>query len=300
MRLCSTEFKLRLASQSPIVDSLNDAYTNGWAAMGRLIRAGSSWSGRERNCSFLNLGDGRFADVSAISGLDFADDGRVLAAADCDRDGDVDLWLKNRTGPQLRFMQNDGAGGHFLSIRLAGLTCNRDAVGARVEIDAGGSRRIQTVTAGSGYLGQSSKAMHFGLGPWTKIDQVAVRWPDGSTEVLPPMEADHHYTYQQSSGNLRALPRRQFKDGVPAEVERPDLPAVRRIILREPMPLPADSVEGSSVANGTVTLVVFWANWCPNCRGELIEFTREDQRLRAAGDRRNVSRIRSLSPHQSP
>ena len=55
------------------------SYIDGWAAVYRLIRQGRSWSGRERNTCFLNTGDGEFVDASAVTGLDFPDDGRALA-----------------------------------------------------------------------------------------------------------------------------------------------------------------------------------------------------------------------------
>jgi len=73
-------------------------YLSGWQTMYHLLRKEHhSWSGRERNCAFLNCGGSRFADVSAISGLDFADDGRALAVVDWDQDGNLDLWFHNRT-----------------------------------------------------------------------------------------------------------------------------------------------------------------------------------------------------------
>ena len=106
--------------------------------MTQLMTRGSSWSGRERNCCFLNMGDGTFVDASAISGLDFVDDGRSLAVVDWDDDGDLDVWLKSRTGPQLRFMRNNQSPElHYVAFRLVGKTCNRDAVGARVVVEAG-------------------------------------------------------------------------------------------------------------------------------------------------------------------
>ncbi len=70
-----------------------------------LIRLGKSLSGRERNCCFLNVGRGWFADISSISGADFDDDARALGIVDWDFDGDLDFWVVNRTGPQLRYVR---------------------------------------------------------------------------------------------------------------------------------------------------------------------------------------------------
>ena len=90
--------------------------------------AGRSWSGRERNACFLNTADGRFASISGLAGLDQADDSRAVAIVDWDRDGDLDLWVSNRTAPRLRFLRNDlNQDNHFVSIKLEGRTSNRDA-----------------------------------------------------------------------------------------------------------------------------------------------------------------------------
>ena len=115
------------------------------------MREGRSWSGHERNNCFANLGQGSFADVSFVSGLDFADDGRAVAVVDWDGDGDLDLWLRNRTGPQLRLLRNDHPGtGHFLALRLEGTDSNRDAIGATscYEVNIYDQREDQTYRTG--------------------------------------------------------------------------------------------------------------------------------------------------------
>ncbi len=59
--------------------------------------------------------------MSAVSGLDFPDDGRCVAVADWDQDGDLDLWLANRNAPRLRFMRNNApTSNHYVSLRLIG------------------------------------------------------------------------------------------------------------------------------------------------------------------------------------
>ena len=100
-----------------------------------LIESGFSLSGHERNCVFLGVGDGRFATASAVSGFDFYDDARAVVPTDWDGDGDLDVWVANRTAPMVRLLRNDRAapagGADWVAVRLQGTTVNRDAVGAR-------------------------------------------------------------------------------------------------------------------------------------------------------------------------
>ena len=152
-------------SQSPIDDFSERSvtrYRQGWKALNRLLHEDRSFSGHERNCAFLNTGgDVRrqpFADISAASGLDFDDDARAVALADWDFDGDLDIWITNRTAPRIRFLRNNHvSSNHFLAIQLIGngKTTNRDAVGARVEVVLAGDQNaplLKTMTAGDGFL----------------------------------------------------------------------------------------------------------------------------------------------------
>ena len=71
--------------RSPKAERAQEAleqYVASWQGIFRLMREGHSWSGRERHQVFLNCGDGRFADVSAVTGLDFLDDGRAFGVVD--------------------------------------------------------------------------------------------------------------------------------------------------------------------------------------------------------------------------
>ena len=96
-----------MVASSPSVGGATDAYAEGWRQLQEHLRNGQSWSGNERHCVFLNTGTPHFADASAVTGLDFPDDGRGLAVCDWDHDGDLDVWLRNRTGPRLRLMLNE-------------------------------------------------------------------------------------------------------------------------------------------------------------------------------------------------
>ena len=186
----------------------------------KLLREGRSFSGHERNCVFLNGRGLPFANVSAVSGLDFDDDGRALGVTDWDQDGDLDVWILNRTGPRLRLMRNQTirspgtSEAGFVAFQLQGTVSNRDAVGARVAVEtipaapsAGASAALmQTLTAGDAYLSQSSKWLHFGLGPASGIRRVTVHWPNGGREDFEGIVPGRRYRLVEGSGQPFALP----------------------------------------------------------------------------------------------
>ena len=92
-------------SQTPLQEAafgLQSGYAQAAKQLNKLVRAGHSYSGHERNCCFLNLPGGRFANVSQLSGFDFPEDGRAVAVCDWDGDGDQDFWVANRGAPRLR------------------------------------------------------------------------------------------------------------------------------------------------------------------------------------------------------
>ena len=273
------------------------SYLDGWAAMYRLIRQGRSWSGRERNTCFLNLGEGEFADVSAVTGLDYPDDGRALAVVDWDQDGSLDLWVTNRSGPRLRFLHNRSArsgtlGHRSVALRLEGRSANRDGIGARVEVRPAASKRIlmRTVHVGDGFLGQSSKWLHFGLGNERGLDEVRVIWPGGATEVFDGVEVGGRFLLVQGSGEARALPSARAVALAAAASPLPAPSSAHRTVLSARVPLPRLAylrVDGQpnwfQTGEGGRTLVLLWASWCAPCRVELQALAERAGELKAAG-----------------
>ena len=275
-------------------------YSDGWTVLYELMRQGKSFSGRERNCLYLNTGGPRFADVSAVSGFDFLDDGRGLAVSDWDLDGALDLWVTSRTAPRLRLLRNTGASGNrFVALRLEGRGPNRDAIGARVEVVRSGSARrsVKQLAAGDAFLSQSSKWMHFGLGSAGGIERVLVTWPGGEREEFAGVEPDLHYRLVQGTGAARPF---ELPPAIRERVARraplsaaPQVPAQRtqRAVIRLAAPVPMLGLEYLDAERrprelvpraGRPLLVNLWATWCPNCRAELRELERRSSELGAA------------------
>lgn len=255
---------------------------DGWRDISRLMESGAGWSGHERNCAFLNVGERRFVDISAVAGLDHVQDGRAVAQSDWDGDGDLDLWLKSRNGQQLRLLESQQDGERpFVALRLRGTSCNRDAIGARVEVTANGETYVQEVRAGEGYLAQSSTELLFGWPETTEIEGVTVQWPGGESESFEGVLLGRHHRLIQGEGHARPLAARERS--LPASSTLPTLPPSKRVVLRTPLPLPTATQRRffNSSRQGP-RLVNLWATWCAPCVQELGDLARRSADLLAA------------------
>jgi hypothetical protein len=150
---------------------------------------------------------GRLTDVSARAGPPFLAPhiGRGLAVGDLDNDGRLDALLVADNEP-LVYLHNRTAGGHSLTIRLEGTTSNRDGVGARVTVEAGGIRRVAQRMGGGSFLSASDGRLHFGLGDATRVDRVEVRWPSGRVDQFRDLAADGGYRLREGDPKPGPLP----------------------------------------------------------------------------------------------
>jgi thiol-disulfide isomerase/thioredoxin len=259
------------------------------------VKRGLSFSARERHCVFLNKGDGKFADVSTITGLDLPDDGRGSAQCDWDHDGDIDLWVSNRNAPTVRFFENKSAKGGFVSIKLEGRECNRDAIGARLRLVLKGNPKpiLRTLRAGDGFLSQSSKRVHFGIGDTTEIEFLMVRWPGGDTETIAGLEVNKSYRVAQGTGvGVKwSRPRSpSLAEGSTVEIPQPSSAAAITSLSRIAMPpLHYRDLNGKSVSLfgkkrlSRPILINLWATWCAPCLKELGELNDRSNDLKRAG-----------------
>jgi tetratricopeptide (TPR) repeat protein len=185
-------FWRQVVARSPDDGQPGREYEEGWNAINELIRADGSWSGFERNVFYANNRDATFSDVSAAVGLDFIEDGRAFALADFDGDGRLEIFLKNRNGPQLRVLKNVVEQlPPSIAFRLRGVQSNRDAIGASVTIETSSGRQMRMLQAGSGFLSQHSKQVFFGLGDATGPVRAAIRWPGGLVQQLEGLLPNH-------------------------------------------------------------------------------------------------------------
>jgi hypothetical protein len=131
--------------------------------------------------------------------------------ADLDRDGDLDLFLQEGTGPNAftnlaepYFYRNDGPAGHWLELSLGPTLAGGTSVGGKATVYAGSltvHRRVQT-DAWRGF--QEPLALHFGLGEATAVDSIVIIWPNGETQVVGSVPIDQAFALTEGQNPLGA------------------------------------------------------------------------------------------------
>ncbi len=152
----------------------------------------------------LFLGDdrGRLRDVSAAAGAPFSVPlvGRGLAVGDLDGDGRPEILI-TADGSPLVCLHQDSSPGRNVEFQLVGTESNRDGVGAKLTLTAGGRRQTADRFGGGGYQSAGSPRVHFGLGPATRVDRLEVAWPSGRIDVFEDLPADRAYRIVEDEAN---------------------------------------------------------------------------------------------------
>jgi hypothetical protein len=111
-------------------------------------------------------------------------EGRGLATADFDKDGDLDIAISHLNEPLALLENRFRKKNHALAVELVGTQSNRDAVGARLELKCGGKKVVRQITGGSSYLSHNSRIAHFPLPDAAPPDSLTVYWPSGRIQTI--------------------------------------------------------------------------------------------------------------------
>jgi hypothetical protein len=139
-----------------------------------------------------NRGDGTFADAAAKGGAYFKTKVRARggAVADYDNDGRMDIVVTAMGDRPFLLHNRDKSGNHWLALDLEGTTSNRDGFGAKVKVSAGEKTYFAEARCAFGFLMQSDRRMHFGLGNAAMAERIEIQWPDKQVQVLTNVKAD--------------------------------------------------------------------------------------------------------------
>ena len=160
-----------------------------------VLRISMGWSDNER---------AMIPDMAESAGAIFAQNhaARGMAMGDFNNDGAIDILVAINDGTPLLLKNNAARANHWLGLRLVGKKCNPDAIGARINWQAGDLKRSRLKTGGGSYLSSHDPREVLGIGARTKIDKLEIRWPQpgGKVETFTELPVDRYITIVEGSG----------------------------------------------------------------------------------------------------
>jgi hypothetical protein len=174
-----------------------------------------SIEGNQSNILYRNRGNGTFVNVTGEAkvwaSMNGSGRGDGAGWVDFNNDGYLDVYVTNgwgrpvslgqenqmclSSGPHLLY-QNNGNVNNWLKIKLIGSMSNRDAMGAKVTLQAGGQRQFREMNGGGGgqFYSQGSGPLHFGLGVVDRTESVTIKWPSGIIQTLENIVSNQSIT----------------------------------------------------------------------------------------------------------
>jgi len=184
-----------MAGYSPtIADFDNDGWKDIFVTRGHVQSLGyaSRVQVEQPNTVFRNLGGMKFGALTGEAGLTAQPPRRHRGSAvgDLNHDGRLDAVVTAISAPAEVWINDSPGGNHWLELALEGTRSNRDGIGARIKVTAGGADQYNHVSFAAGYASSSAGPAHFGLGRNTSADSVEIRWPSGIVQELKGVAAD--------------------------------------------------------------------------------------------------------------
>ena len=185
----------------------NDTYLDLFVSNGTI---GASDTESQEDKLFKGAGEGVFSDVSSIQGVNNEFRARGMSFGDFNNDGRLDLlvgimWydIPELENSHTLLYRNTNTSGNWLKIKLQGTESNHDAYGAMVKVVTGGRSFIREQSGGGTYLSHNSKTIHFGLGDYTKLDSLIIKWPGGNEDIFKDLPANNTFLVAEKTNLYR-------------------------------------------------------------------------------------------------
>jgi enediyne biosynthesis protein E4 len=165
----------------------------------------------ESRLLYHNNGDATFTEVTAEAGpgITAAAASRGMATGDLWNDGQIAIVTNNMNQTPSLLVNSIRPSHHWVEFRLKGGKSNRDGIGSKITLHAGGRDRVDEVRSGSSYISQNDLRVHFGLGETAQIEYVEIRWPSGQIERFENVAADGIRVLNEGTGkpSSSSMPR---------------------------------------------------------------------------------------------
>jgi hypothetical protein len=187
----------------------HDGYADVYVANGRVKRGNKDFDPAdpyaEPDHVLRGLAGGRYEEVKPRGGTAelLAYTGRGAAFGDVDNDGDIDVVVTNRDAAPLLLRNIASTRGHWLAMLVLDEK-GHECPGAMVSVRVGERTQSRLVGRGYSYCASNDPRVHFGVGRAERVDEVTVRWQDGSVESFGALEADRAYTLKAGAGAASA------------------------------------------------------------------------------------------------
>lgn len=193
-------------AEHPVIGELDEKRGEFWIpnawSVGKTSRNLSAF---EPNQIFLNLGPGRFAEISSLTGADSDGDGRGVMVADITGDLQPDLLVRQSGGGPLRVYANRFAPASRLVVSLEGTRSNRLGIGATLIAETEGRRIVRQLFPANNFVVAQASQVRFGLGQARQVDRLIVRWPSGRVQELRSIPVGVHIRVTEGQSDYTLL-----------------------------------------------------------------------------------------------
>jgi hypothetical protein len=158
------------------------------------------------NRLFLNHNGERFYESTAYSGVGHLQKGHGISFADFNENGLLDIYAVMGGAVEGDFyhnvlFENQRSFGNWILLKLEGTRANRQAIGARVEVqfeENGTQRSVYRTVSTGGSFGANNSRIHVGLGSAESIERIIIRWPGtGHTQIITNPEINKFHKIRE-------------------------------------------------------------------------------------------------------
>ncbi len=157
---------------------------------------------RQPRLVYRNQGDGTFQNTSSEAGeaISAKAAGRGAAFEDVDGDGDLDIIIVNLNDTPSLLINRSPSDNSWVILELEGEKSNRSAIGARIQVTAGGRIHTDEVRSASSYYSSNGLRVHFGLGREKRVEAIEIRWPSGTRQRFEDLQANRVISIHETTG----------------------------------------------------------------------------------------------------